>query len=63
VLLEPTGAVIEGGCQGTLRAEITAHGERAHSARSWNGRNAIHGAAGILDGAAPLLGAQPEVDG
>jgi succinyl-diaminopimelate desuccinylase len=63
VLLEPTGALIEGGCQGTLRAEITAHGERAHSARSWNGRNAIHGAAGILDVLRRYVARQPEVDG
>ena len=26
VLMEPTGGVVEGGCQGTLRAEITAPG-------------------------------------
>ena len=38
VLLEPTDGVIEGGCQGTLRAEVRARGERAHSARSWRGR-------------------------
>ena len=38
VLLEPTDARIEGGCQGTMRAEVRASGERAHSARSWNGR-------------------------
>ena len=38
VLLEPTDGVVEGGCQGTLRAEIRAAGERAHSARSWMGR-------------------------
>ena len=49
VLMEPTGAVVEGGCQGTLQAQIVATGERAHSARSWMGSNAIHSAGGILD--------------
>jgi succinyl-diaminopimelate desuccinylase len=63
VLLEPTGAVIEGGCQGTLRAEVTARGERAHSARSWNGVNAIHRAAGILDVLRGYVAREPEVDG
>jgi succinyl-diaminopimelate desuccinylase len=63
VLLEPTGAVIEGGCQGTLRAEVTAHGVRAHSARSWNGRNAIHEAAGILAVLRGYEARRPEVDG
>lgn len=63
VLLEPTGAVIEGGCQGTLRAEVTARGERAHSARSWNGINAIHQAGAILDVLRDYQPRQPEVDG
>ena len=49
VLMEPSGCEIEGGCQGTMRAEVTATGRRAHSARSWMGRNAIHEAGGILD--------------
>jgi succinyl-diaminopimelate desuccinylase len=49
VLMEPTYAVVEGGCQGTIRVEVTARGERAHSARAWMGSNAIHTAAGILD--------------
>src|SRR6266571_973991 len=31
VLLEPTDGIVEGGCQGTLRAEITVPGKRAHS--------------------------------
>src|SRR6516165_2999721 len=42
VLMEPSAGQIEGGCQGTLRAEVTAAGKRAHTARSWMGRNAIH---------------------
>jgi succinyl-diaminopimelate desuccinylase len=63
VLLEPTGAVVEGGCQGTLRAEVIAHGERAHSARSWLGSNAIHAAGGILDTLRGYQARQPVVDG
>lgn len=49
VLMEPTGATVEGGCQGTLRAEVRVGGRRAHSARSWLGDNAIHGAGQVLD--------------
>ena len=48
VLLEPTAVQIEGGCKGTLRADVTVRGVAAHSARPWNGRNAIHDAAAIL---------------
>ncbi|WP_344590005.1 succinyl-diaminopimelate desuccinylase [Actinomadura vinacea] len=63
VLMEPTGALIEGGCQGTLRAEITARGERAHSARAWMGSNAIHTAGRILDALRAYEPARPVVDG
>lgn len=48
VLLEPTGAVVEGGCKGTLRVDVIAHGVAAHSARPWNGHNAVHEAGDIL---------------
>jgi succinyl-diaminopimelate desuccinylase len=63
VLLEPSGAVVEGGCQGTLRADVIARGERAHSARSWLGSNAIHSAGGILDVLRRYQARQPVVDG
>jgi len=63
VLLEPSGAVVEGGCQGTLRADVLARGQRAHSARSWLGSNAIHSAGGILDVLRVYEPRQPVVDG
>ncbi|HWG14628.1 MAG TPA: succinyl-diaminopimelate desuccinylase, partial [Streptosporangiaceae bacterium] len=63
VLMEPSGCEIEGGCQGTMRAEVTATGQRAHSARSWMGRNAIHEAGGILDVLRRYEPREPEVDG
>ena len=49
VLLEPSNANIEAGCQGTLRANISTSGKRAHSARSWLGENAIHNLNAILE--------------
>ncbi|MBP0460747.1 succinyl-diaminopimelate desuccinylase [Streptomyces montanisoli] len=63
VLLEPTDAQVEGGCQGTLRVKLTTAGERAHSARSWMGSNAVHAAAPILARLAAYEPRQPVVDG
>lgn len=48
VLLEPTGGHVEGGCKGTLRAEVVTKGIAAHSARPWKGHNAIHDAGEVL---------------
>lgn len=63
ILMEPTGGVIEGGCQGTLRAEIVTRGARAHSARAWMGHNAIHDAVGVLELLRAYEPRQPVVDG
>jgi succinyl-diaminopimelate desuccinylase len=63
VLLEPSGGAVEGGCQGTLRAAVTATGARAHTARSWMGRNAIHEAGAILELLRSWEPRRPVVDG
>ncbi len=63
ILMEPSDAVIEAGCQGTLRVEVTARGERAHSARSWKGVNAIHKAGEILDRLNAYQARMPVIDG
>ncbi|MFG2302899.1 succinyl-diaminopimelate desuccinylase [Actinacidiphila glaucinigra] len=63
VLLEPTDAKVEGGCQGTLRVRVETTGRRAHSARSWLGENAIHKAAPVLARLAAYEPRQAAVDG
>jgi succinyl-diaminopimelate desuccinylase len=55
--------VVEAGCQGTLRVDVTVSGERAHSARSWMGTNAIHRAAPILDRLNDYRPRRPLIDG
>ena len=61
--MEPSNAVVEAGCQGTLRVDVRLRGERAHAARGWMGDNAIHKAGAVLrllDGYEPR---KPVIDG
>lgn len=63
ILMEPSDAGVEAGCQGTLRVDVRTTGERAHSARSWRGSNAIHAAADVLATLAAYEPRQPVIDG
>jgi succinyl-diaminopimelate desuccinylase len=63
ILGEPSGGYIEAGCQGTLRAVISATGTRAHSARSWLGDNAIHRLSAVLERLSGYQGRAVDIDG
>jgi succinyl-diaminopimelate desuccinylase len=63
ILMEPTDALVEAGCQGTMRVDVITRGERAHSARSWKGSNAVHAAAEVLDRLASYTAREVEIDG
>jgi len=63
LLGEPTSATVEAGCQGTLRIEVTLNGARAHTARPWMGRNAIHRLGALLAIVEASEGRQPVLAG
>jgi len=63
ILMEPSNAGVEAGCQGTLRVEVRTSGERAHSARSWMGSNAIHRAGEVLRRLEAYDARRPVIDG
>ena len=63
ILMEPTNGILEVGCQGSLRFEVSAIGKRSHSARWWNGENAIHKTNKILEILNNYKSREPEIDG
>jgi len=62
VLAEPTGGFVEAGCQGTLRVTIELMGSRAHTARPFTGRNAIHRMGELIHHVARYEPRQAEID-
>lgn len=63
IVMEPSNAQIEGGCQGTMRFWVTTRGTAAHSARGWLGHNAIHDMQAVLERLASFEVREIEVDG
>lgn len=63
LLCEPTGTVVEAGCQGVVRLRLVLRGERAHTARPWRGRNAVHRLAGPLAAVAAYTPRRVDLDG
>ncbi|HEY2214558.1 MAG TPA: succinyl-diaminopimelate desuccinylase [Acidimicrobiales bacterium] len=63
ILGEPTGALVEAGCQGTLRVAVSLTGIRAHTSRPFMGRNAIHRLEPVLHAVAQWPSREVSLDG
>jgi succinyl-diaminopimelate desuccinylase len=63
ILGEPTEGVVEAGCQGTMKIEVVIAGARAHTARPWMGRNAVHRLGRLLAVVESFPERRPVLDG
>jgi succinyl-diaminopimelate desuccinylase len=63
VVLEPTDLQVQLGCMGALHAEVTVAGRAAHSARPWQGANALTAAGELLTELHTMQPQEISVDG
>ena len=63
ILAEPTNGHVEAGCQGTLRISVEMSGARAHTARPFTGRNAIHRLGDVITKVASYEPRRAVIDG
>lgn len=61
--LEPTDGEVQVGCVGSLHARVTFRGKSAHSARPWQGENAVHKSAAFIAELAARQRRRVEIDG
>ena len=63
ILGEPTNALVEAGCQGSVRVKISMAGKSAHTARPWMGVNAIHRVGHLIEDLALVERRTVDIDG
>lgn len=63
ICLEPSDNTIHLGCCGALHATLTFEGRSAHSARPWQGENAIHKAGSLLADLHQRAPVEVQIDG
>jgi len=63
VCLEPSDNRLQLGCAGSVHGTVRFRGRTAHSARPWEGENAVHKAAGFLTRLGALKPVRSTIDG